>query len=130
MVNQACLRFLLDVSVWEAEGMGNLLPLVGMVGAAPVGVAAADLHSRLGRGGAANGEAVARERMLASVRPLRMVDIEGILRWLGVVSWKKRFRDVFYEQQEEGVLEQTEIVCERVEFECQYEMEIYNIRLV
>jgi len=111
------------------DGKSGVLPLVGMVGAAPVGVAAADLHSRLGRGGAANGEAVARERMLASVRPLRMVDIEGILRWLGVVSWKKRFRDVFYEQQE-GILEQTEIVCERVEFECQYEMEIYNIRLV
>ena len=56
----------------------NLLPLVGMAGAAPAGLVTG-LQFKLGVAGAAIGEAVAKLRRAASARLLRMVDIEGIL---------------------------------------------------
>jgi len=72
----------------------NLPPLVGMLGAAPVGVATG-LQSKLGSARAAIGEAVARFKRLASARLLRMLDIEGILVVGVVLFWQKRSRDVF-----------------------------------
>lgn len=76
---------MLDVSgKWRLWGV-NLLPLVGMVGAAPVCVAVAPvgvavLQSKLAIAGGPTGEAATRLTRLASARLLRMVDIEGILR--------------------------------------------------